>query len=62
MAVLQRFYAWWTKKSIRDELLESLANARVFEEWEASAFQLDEVMGYDLWYGCCRSWLRVNVG
>jgi TAG lipase/lysophosphatidylethanolamine acyltransferase len=54
MALLQRFYAWWTAKSTRDELLETLENARVFEEWEASAFQLDEVLGYDLWYGYLR--------
>jgi TAG lipase/lysophosphatidylethanolamine acyltransferase len=51
MAFPKRLYAWWTKKSTREELLETLANARVFEEWEASAFQLDEILGYDLWSG-----------
>jgi TAG lipase/lysophosphatidylethanolamine acyltransferase len=57
MAVLQRVYAWWTRKSTRDVLLETLAEANVFEEWEASAFQLDEVLGYDLWcVYAARSW------
>ncbi|ORY15605.1 hypothetical protein BCR34DRAFT_558673 [Clohesyomyces aquaticus] len=49
LVMLQRLYAWWTKKSARDVLLECTADARIFEEWEASAFQLDEVLGYDLW-------------
>lgn len=49
--VLKRLYSWWVQKSPRDALLETLADARLFEEWEASAYQLDEVLGYDLWYG-----------
>lgn len=49
--MLQRLYSWWTRKSNRDVLLETLAEATIFEEWEASALQLDEVLGYDLWYG-----------
>ncbi|TKA68918.1 hypothetical protein B0A49_05894 [Cryomyces minteri] len=44
-----RAYAWWTQKSTRDLLLETLAEARYFEEWEAAAFHLDEVLGNDLW-------------
>ena len=48
--VVKRLYAWWRTKSPRDALLETLADARIFEEWEASAYQLDEVLGYDLWY------------
>ncbi|KAF2189614.1 hypothetical protein K469DRAFT_562430 [Zopfia rhizophila CBS 207.26] len=47
--MLKRVYAWWTKKSERDVLLETIADAKIFEEWEAAAFQLDEVLGYDLW-------------
>ncbi|KAL0261231.1 triacylglycerol lipase [Diplodia seriata] len=47
--VVKRLYAWWRAKSPRDALLETLADARIFEEWEASAYQLDEVLGYDLW-------------
>ncbi|KAF2279492.1 putative patatin-like serine hydrolase [Westerdykella ornata] len=46
---MQRLYAWWTQKSPRDVLIETLAEARLFEEWEASAFQLDEELGFDLW-------------
>jgi len=47
---IQRLYGWWTKKSPRDVLSETIAEARLFEEWEASAYQLDEVLRYDLWY------------
>jgi hypothetical protein len=45
----QRLYSWWTAKSTRDQLLEHSDQARVFEEWEAAAYQLDEVLGLDLW-------------
>ncbi|KAF2761834.1 patatin-like serine hydrolase [Pseudovirgaria hyperparasitica] len=47
--VAQRIWAWWTRKSAWDTLLETIADARIFEEWEAAAFQLDEEKGYDLW-------------
>ncbi|KAF2120903.1 acyl transferase/acyl hydrolase/lysophospholipase [Lophiotrema nucula] len=47
--MLQRLYHWWTKRSSRDVLLEALAEANLFEEWEGAAFQLDEILGYDLW-------------
>jgi TAG lipase/lysophosphatidylethanolamine acyltransferase len=30
-------------------LQETLRDAHLFEEWEAAAFQLDELLGYDLW-------------
>ena len=49
LVVSQRLVAWWTKKSTKEVLLESLDEARLFEEWEAAAFQLDEVLGFDLW-------------
>ncbi|KIW06558.1 uncharacterized protein PV09_02988 [Verruconis gallopava] len=45
----RRLYSWWTRKSQRELLFESLDEARCFEEWEASAYQLDELLGYDLW-------------
>lgn len=48
--MLQKLYAWWTKRSETDVLLETISKAQVFEEWEAAAFHLDEVLGYDLWY------------
>lgn len=47
--MLQRLLAWWTQKSQRDLLLETVADARRFEEWEAAAYNLDELQGYDLW-------------
>jgi len=47
---VQRLYSWWTRKSNRDVLFENLDEARLFEEWEASAYQLDEELGYDLWF------------
>ncbi|KAF2637136.1 hypothetical protein P280DRAFT_492738 [Massarina eburnea CBS 473.64] len=47
--MVQKLYSWWTRKTPRDALLENLGNANLFEEWEAAAFQLDEVLGYDLW-------------
>jgi TAG lipase/lysophosphatidylethanolamine acyltransferase len=46
---MQRLYSWWTQKSQRDLLFENLEEAKYFEEWEASAYQLDEELGYDLW-------------
>lgn len=41
--------SWWTQKRPRDVLLEALASSNLYEEYEAAAFQLDEVLGYDLW-------------
>jgi TAG lipase/lysophosphatidylethanolamine acyltransferase len=49
LTYIQRFLNWWSSKSPREVLLESLRESRIFEEWEAAAFQLDEVLGYDLW-------------
>ena len=46
----QRLFTWLTSKSTKDILLESLRDARLFEEWEAAAYQLDEVLRYDMWY------------
>ena len=48
--MLKKLYAWWTQKSRRDLLLEAIAEARLFEEWEAAAFKLDECLDYDMWY------------
>ncbi|KAF1956363.1 hypothetical protein CC80DRAFT_535685 [Byssothecium circinans] len=44
-----KLYNWYTAKSLRDVLLENLSNAKLFEEWEAAAIQLDEVLNYDMW-------------
>jgi TAG lipase/lysophosphatidylethanolamine acyltransferase len=48
--MLKKLYAWWSQKSQRDLLLEAIGNARLFEEWEAAAYKLDEVLDYDMWY------------
>ncbi len=45
----QRLLAWWSSKSPKTVLQENLRDAKLFEEWEAAAFQLDELLGYDLW-------------
>ena len=37
------------KRKPRDALIENLAEARTFEEWEDAAFHLDELLGTDLW-------------
>jgi TAG lipase/lysophosphatidylethanolamine acyltransferase len=48
--MLKKLYAWWRQKSHRDLLLEAIGDARLFEEWEAAAYKLDEVLDYDMWY------------
>jgi len=49
IAVVKKLSSWWTKKKPRDILLELLSASRIYEEYEAAAYQLDEVLGYDLW-------------
>jgi hypothetical protein len=38
------------EKKPRDVLLDNLAQARSYEDWEEAAFKLDELFGSDLWY------------
>jgi TAG lipase/lysophosphatidylethanolamine acyltransferase len=45
----QKAYGWWTKKTPENALLDVLAEARSYEEWEEAAFQLDELLHTDLW-------------
>ncbi|KAL1999032.1 hypothetical protein VTN02DRAFT_5160 [Thermoascus thermophilus] len=45
----RRLLSWWRSKSPRANLLNRLATAKTFEEWEEAAFQLDELMSTDLW-------------
>ena len=45
----QRAYKWWTKKPSQKALIEALADARSYEEWEEIALQLDELLHTDLW-------------
>ncbi|KAL8718751.1 MAG: hypothetical protein Q9225_004148 [Loekoesia sp. 1 TL-2023] len=42
-------YKWWTRKPSQKALLEALADARSYEEWEEIALQLDELLHTDLW-------------
>ncbi|KAL8962757.1 MAG: hypothetical protein Q9193_000896 [Seirophora villosa] len=42
-------YRWWTKKPSQKALLEGLAEAQSYEEWEEIALQLDELLHTDLW-------------
>lgn len=37
-------------RSPKDQLLYDLSEARTFEEWEETAFRLDELMSADIWY------------
>jgi TAG lipase/lysophosphatidylethanolamine acyltransferase len=50
LTCLKRLWAWWTQKSKRDQLLDIISKARLFEEWEAAAYGIDECMDYDMWY------------
>ncbi|KAH0563252.1 hypothetical protein GP486_002185, partial [Trichoglossum hirsutum] len=45
----QKIYSWWIRKKPADALLEQLAEAQTFEEWEDVAYQLDAELGNDLW-------------
>ncbi|KAI9819860.1 MAG: hypothetical protein M1827_006429 [Pycnora praestabilis] len=44
-----KLYTWWFTRKPREALQETLADARLYEEWEGAAFQLDEISGNDLW-------------
>ncbi|KAL1986637.1 hypothetical protein VTN96DRAFT_6015 [Rasamsonia emersonii] len=45
----ERWLLWWRSRSPKDRLLHCLATAETFEEWEDAAFQLDELLGTDVW-------------
>lgn len=36
---------------VKTVLVETLSEAKLFEEWEAAAYQLDELLSNDLWCG-----------
>ncbi|MDI1490543.1 MAG: triacylglycerol lipase [Ramalina farinacea] len=40
---------WQTRKKPLNTLLDTLANAQTYDEWETAAFQLDELLHTDLW-------------
>jgi Domain of unknown function (DUF3336) len=49
LTVIQKLWKWWVRKKPKDQLLEELAAAKTFEEWQTIAIRLDEVLGNDLW-------------
>ncbi|KAE9376970.1 hypothetical protein N431DRAFT_331704 [Stipitochalara longipes BDJ] len=44
-----RFFRWLTRKKPVEVWFEILRNAKSYEEWEEAAFQLDVLLGNDLW-------------
>jgi hypothetical protein len=46
---MQRFVGWWTRRKPVDVWFDILKNAQTYEEWEEAAFQLDVLLGNDLW-------------
>jgi len=47
--VSQRLCRLVRRKSDKQLLLETSERARIYEEWEAAAYQLDTVLGNDIW-------------
>jgi TAG lipase/lysophosphatidylethanolamine acyltransferase len=45
-----RFFRWLTRKKPVEIWFEILRSAKCYEEWEEAAFQLDVLLGNDLWY------------
>ncbi|KAL2831983.1 acyl transferase/acyl hydrolase/lysophospholipase [Aspergillus cavernicola] len=45
----ERLLSWWRSKSPRIRLRHSLAISTSYEDWEESAFELDELLSSDLW-------------
>ncbi|EER37659.1 triacylglycerol lipase [Histoplasma capsulatum var. duboisii H88] len=45
----QKLYTWWLAESPGDLARKRIATAESFEEWEAGAIALDEVLGNDVW-------------
>jgi hypothetical protein len=56
--MLKKLWSWWTEKSKRDQLLDVIDNARLFEEWDGAAYSLDECMDYDMWYASVSSLIK----
>ncbi|ELR07447.1 hypothetical protein VC83_02708 [Pseudogymnoascus destructans] len=46
---MSRFWSWLTWKKPTDVWVNILQNAQSYEEWEEAAFQLDVLLGNDLW-------------
>ncbi|KAI9367700.1 hypothetical protein BJX61DRAFT_280023 [Aspergillus egyptiacus] len=45
----ERLLFWWRSKSPRTRLRHSLEIATNYEDWEETAFELDELLSLDLW-------------
>ncbi|KAL4877207.1 hypothetical protein BJY04DRAFT_198774 [Aspergillus karnatakaensis] len=45
----ERLFSWWRSKSPRTRLRHNLRIATNYEDWEDSAFELDELLSLDLW-------------
>ncbi|KAJ5637387.1 hypothetical protein N7490_007266 [Penicillium lividum] len=44
-----KLLSWWNSKSPRSQLFHTLETAESYEQWEAAAFELDEILNKDLW-------------
>ncbi|CRG85621.1 putative triacylglycerol lipase C1450,16c [Talaromyces islandicus] len=49
LTLFEKYVSWWRSRSPRDQLLYELSNAETFEDWEETAFRLDELLSADLW-------------
>ena len=47
--MVQRFFRWLTRKNPVEVWLDVLRDAKAYDEWEEAAFQLDVLLGNDLW-------------
>ncbi len=45
-----KFMRWLTRQKPVEVWFEIVRNAKSYEEWEEAAFQLDVLLGNDLWY------------
>jgi TAG lipase/lysophosphatidylethanolamine acyltransferase len=46
---LQKFISWLTRKKPAQLWFDILQDAKTYDEWEEAAFQLDVLLGNDLW-------------
>ena len=47
---VQKFLRWLTRKKPAWVWFDVLRDAKTYDEWEEAAFQLDVLLGNDLWY------------
>ncbi|PQE25912.1 patatin-like phospholipase protein [Rutstroemia sp. NJR-2017a BBW] len=46
----RRFIKWWSRRKPVEIWFDILRDAQTYEEWEEAAFQLDVLLGNDLWF------------